>query len=269
MYRLEVQGLGCASMETIRANAAYSASLGIPEIERSDLHKRPLSIVGGGPSAHSALPEIGGDVWAINGACQWLASKGIESTLFSVDPDEGLTPLTRGVKRAILASHCHPKAFDALLEQDACVRIFHAAHIGGLSEESRPMALRKRFRIATGTTSACSVPCVALRLGYQSLTYYGCEGSFTGDSHTFKSENNPGQVIVRAGSEDYRTTLQFYLQCQQLSGLLCLFPNFMKERSGGLLRAMVEHRDTWEVVALSESLRDALDPSAITRYEAA
>lgn len=255
-------------MDKIHENAGKSASSGVPFLAREELHGRPLAVVGGGPSASQYIDELRGysDIFAINGTCQWLASHGIESTLFSVDPDPVLAGLTTGVRRAILASHCDEAAFASL--KDADVRIFHAAHIDTHDEDSRPMALRKHFRIVTGTTSACSAPLVALRLGYQHVTYYGCEGSFVNATHSFKDETPPGQLIVRANGRDFITTMQFYLQAQHLSTLIKYFPKFLHERSGGLLRAMIEHPDTWEVVALSEQLRDQLDPTATVPYAA-
>ena len=41
----------------------------------------------------------------------------------------------------------------------------------------------------------------------------------------------------------------------------------LKDRSGGLLGAMIEHPDTWEIVAYSAALRDEIDPTAAVLYE--
>jgi hypothetical protein len=252
MFRLNAHGVGSASPEQIVANAAGAEARGLPFIERIAPHERPLAVVGGGPSTLSHLGELRefADIWAINGTCQWLRSHGIDSILFSVDPGGDMPPLCKGVDRAILASNCHPAAFDALEGKD--VRIFHTF----LREDAGPeiITLREKFAIVPGTTSACSAPLAALRMGYKKLVYFGCEGSFGETTHSFKDEDHESQVIIRAGGEDYRTNLQFYMQSEYLAKLCRLFPTFLEERSGGLLRAMSDHPDSWEVVALSGHL---------------
>jgi len=267
MFRLNAHGVGSVGPEIILANAAGAEARGLPFIERMAPHERPLAVVGGGPSVLAHLDELRAftDIWAINGTCQWLKGHGIESILFSVDPGEDMPPLCEGVERAILASNCHPGAFDALGGKD--VRIFHTF----LREDIGPeiVALCERFAIVPGTTSACSAPLAALRMGYKRIVYFGCEGSFAETTHSFKDEDHESQVIVRAGGKDFRTNLQFYMQSEYLAKLCRLFPTFLCERSGGLLRAMIEHPDTWEVAALSEHLTKVLgaEPGELTVYE--
>jgi len=252
VFRLNAEGIGSASWDQLRANAADAERRGLPFIERNKPHERPLAVVGGGPSTASRLDELRGysDIWAINGTCQWLKGHGIDSILFSVDPGDDMPPLCEGVERAILASNCHPSAFDALEGSD--VRIFHTFMNEPVTQNV--LALREKFAIMPGSTSACSAPLAALRMGYKQIVYYGCEGSFAETTHTFKDEAHESQLIVRAGGKDHRTNLQFYLQSQYLAKLCNLFPRFLHERSGGLLRAMIHHPDTWEVVALSGHL---------------
>lgn len=216
----------------------------------------PLAVVGGGPSVANHLEELRdwtGKIWAINGTHAWLTSQGIESILFSVDPGEELAPLVVGAKRAILASHCDPSVF-ALLK-DAEVLIFHSEHVHGA-----------KAPIIGGSTSATRVPKVALMLGHREIHYFGCEGSYEGATHTYKDEQHENQVIIRAGGKDYRTTLQLMVQSENLAKFVRDMPHLFKDRSGGLLAAMAEHWDTWEVVALSDALRDKLDPTATERY---
>jgi hypothetical protein len=241
-----MHSLGCVGIEQIRSNAAQAKHL--PVLEKQDWHDRPLAVVGGGRSASLALNEIRawpGDVWAINGACQWLASEGIEATLFSVDPEDVLAPLAVGAKKAILASHCDPKVFQNL--DGAEVVIFHTPHIEGISDP-----------VLGGTSTACYAPSVAIRCGYRSVTFFGCEGSFVESTHSYKSESPSGQVVIRAGGLEHRASVQMMMQSEHLSALIREFPSVFKERSGGLLRAMIEYPDSWEVVALSGQLAKSL-----------
>jgi hypothetical protein len=151
------------------------------------------------------------------------------------------------VEDAILSSICHPSVFDALGER---VRIFHPEHVAG--EQG----------FIGGTTSATRVPTVALCLGYQSISFFGCEGSFAETTHTFKDEAPERQVLIRAGGKHYRTTLQFMNQSESLAAVISAFPDILKDRSGGLLGAMLAYPETWEVVGLTATLKAELDPNA-------
>jgi hypothetical protein len=215
-----------------------------------------VAVVGGGPSALEHLDELRtfAHVWGINGTNGWLKAQGIDSTLFSVDPGEELAELTDGADKAILASHCDPLVFANL--KDARVTVFHSEHVEGAK---RPMI--------GGTTSATRAPMVALMCGHRPVHFFGCEGSFAETTHTFKHESHEKQLIIRAGGRDYRTTLQFMVQSENLAELMRQLPGILIDRSGGLLTAMIEHWDTWEVVALSEALRDIIDPEALTLYQ--
>jgi hypothetical protein len=261
MYRIDVQGHCHVGVDELDANSAHSITLGLPVIEKmSFVNAGRLAVVGGGRSVIDHLQELrewDGAVWGINGACQWLKTQGIEATLFSVDPDRCLAELSVGCGKAILGSHCHPSVFEAL--KDAQVTIFHAEHVKGAVT---PMI--------GGSTSATRVPKAALLLGYREIHYFGCESSYEGATHTFKDEaDNEKQLIIRAGDKEYRTTLQFMVQAENLAKLVRELPHLFKDRSGGLLSAMIAHPETWEVVALSAALRDIIDPTSTALYKAA
>ncbi len=187
-----------------------------------------------------------GDIWGINGTCAWLCKQGITASLFSVDADPCLTDLIYdGIQNAILSSICHPSAFDRLKGR---VRYFHPEHV------------EAETTFIGGSTSATRAPAPALCLGYRSISYFGCEGNFGATTHTFKDEAPPRQVLIQAGPERYRTTLQFMNQTENLAGLIAQMPDLLHDCSGGLLSAMIEHNDTWEVIGLSAALKAEMDP---------
>jgi hypothetical protein len=246
--RLEIKGQGCVPLDTMQANAAYALSLGIPEIQSVPPHDRPLAVVGGGQSALDAMDELQdwpGDIWAVNGACSWLSKRGVPSTLFSVDADPCLADLLDGVDSAIISSGCDKAVFDALQGR---VSMFHTEHIEGPG-----------MRFIGGTTSACRCQGVALWLGYRHVSFFGCEGNFTGATHSFKDERPERQVLIEAGGQRYVTTLQFMMQSENLAELIRGFPGMFFDRSGGLLKAMIDHPDTWEVVGLTPVLKREID----------
>lgn len=217
-----------------------------PVIELTAPHKRPLAIVGGGPSVADKLDILRkwpGDIWSINRTPQYLAQYGIKSTLISVDAstnwDEWSAP--EYVEDAIMSSWCPPSIMDAYKN----VRIFH-------------MEPFVKGGIHGGSTTAVSMPIPAAVLGYSDVTFFGCESSFLDKDHAYVHESKPDQLIVRANGQDYRTTPPFFVQSQELSKIIRGVPFIYKEDSGGLLRAMIQDED-WSIVAVSESLKAHLE----------
>lgn len=248
--------MGPCSDSVLQEHIRKALATGYPVVERRPLRWMHLAVVGGGPGVVEHLETLRdwrGDVWAINQTATWLKSRGIDCTMFSVDPGDDLPQWTEGVDKALLASICHPKLFDNLDGQD--VRIFHTEHYANAS-----------LKITGGPSSACRVPKLAISLGYGGVTFFGCEGSFESVSHAYRDENTkenrPRQLIVKADGKLYRTGPDYLITSEYLAEVLRTFPDVFEEKSGGLLRALIRDPDTWEVVALSEALKNELDPEA-------
>lgn len=245
-FRLDFDCLGSASEEVLRNNAAASAH--VKRVERQPLHDRPLAIVGGGPSIKKCLDEIinwPGDVWGINQTASWLVAQGRkDAVLFSCDPNPIISMWSEGVERALLADSCDPKSFAAFEN----VLAFELDEVIG------------------GPATATRAPLLALKLGYKQIVFFGCEGHLEEYTHAYRDEKALGiydyQILIKAGDSIYRTTPQFYMTTVNLVTLISEFPSFMSEKSGGLLRAMIAHNDTWEVIGYSEALKNQIDPDA-------
>jgi len=235
-------------------HVAHAHALGLPVIEESEAHGRPLAIVGGGPSVSHHLDEISefSDIWAINGACRFLRENGIDSTLISVDPCDFLAPRVSGARRAILASRCHPDTFACL--SDADVRIFDLVNDvpGGH---------------IVSTATAMVAFSVAPFMGYRRIVFYGCEGSYTDRTHAYmdEAELQDGRFTVECGGECFDTAPDLYMLTTQMADLIRLtVPGAYTDRSGGLLRALIRSPEH-EITALSPGLRARLrfaDPVA-------
>jgi hypothetical protein len=238
-FRIEINGYCETPIERWRENAAANA--GYHRIERLSRHRRSLAIVGGGPSLADNLEDLrafDGDIWAINDTSRWLTERGIACTLFTVDAQ-----LKSGEARdAILATVCEPSLVASFTGR---VLVFDTAetHADGF---------------VGGTTSATRAPAIAFHMGYTQVSFFGCEGSFEERDHVDRHEANPSQLIIRAGERTYRTTLPFLVQSQELAKLM-VFDGVFNNRSGGLFQALVEHPDTWEVVAVSAALKEHLE----------
>lgn len=237
-FRLEFRAACVVGLEYMQANVAANASL--PRIQNQEGHSRPLAVVGGGPLIVDDLDELRawpGDVWGINHTAQWLVEQGVPATLFTVDAE----PFETSVERAIVASCCDPR----LLANIPRVEVFDIV-------ETHPTGF------SGGRFSSTRAPIVSLFLGYRDVSFFGCEGSFTSSDHVDRNDDKPDQLIVRAGGVDYRTCPQFMVQCEELRQIFT-FDAVFKNRSRGLLKAMIEHPDTWEVVAVSAALKQHLE----------
>lgn len=203
------------------------------------LRNRKLAVVGGSPQVIHDIEELrawNGDIWAINHTADWLASHGIASTLFTVDP----VAIDSPVRKRLLATSCAPEMFT----EDTVAFDMIETHPQGC---------------AGGTSSATRAPWLALSMGYTDVSFFGCEGSYVNNDHVDRNEQVDRQLIVRAGGCDYITRPDYYVQCQEFAKLFAEFGCVFKNRSGGLLKAMLENPDTWEVVAVSPALKAHLE----------
>lgn len=240
---------GCVPVDELKSNERYCASLGLKRLGVK-VGAEPLAVVGGGHSVLDHLETLKqwhGGIWAINGAWKWCQENGIQADFFSIDPQPELLPLVKGVRKAYLASCCHPSVFDAL--KDADVTVFDTKSAG--TDDGR---------LDNGPTSASTVPHVSCRAGYKHVTFFGCEGSYGDIGHA-----NVYPVPVRenwirvgvpygCGQRVFLTDAELCMQTELLTAYLRALPDFYFERSGGFLGALVE-AGQFDVVELSESMK--------------
>jgi hypothetical protein len=244
-FRIEIKTRCIASMDALLANAAANAHW--PRVYRTARHERRLAVVGGGPLVIHDLDELrawDGDIWAINHTAKWLNDQGVRATLYSIDP----MPMRTEAPDALLANVCDP---DLVKSFAGRLRMFDMA-------ETHPDGIDGGLP-GGGITSAIRAPALAFYMGYLDVSLFGCEGSFGETDHVDRNEDEDMQLIVRAGGADYRTTPGFLAQCEQLSTLFRTLTAAFHNRSGGLLKAMIENPDSWEVVAVSAALKTHLE----------
>lgn len=214
-------------------------------------HDIPLAVVGGGISALKQLADLQawpGHIWAINQGAQWLASHGRTKDvwLFSISPTPRIATYLDGVERALLSSQCHPDTFQGLAERGAEVLKFHLFD-------------------GSGPASAPNAVFPSAILGYKTLTFFGCEGSFERDPYFYRREMKPDQLVIRAGGKDYVTSTDIFITTEVMVKVITEYPERHFEKSGGLLRAMINDPE-WGVVAWSESLRNKIAPECQESY---
>lgn len=234
---------GClpVTLDAYRRNVEEANARGLPAFAPAQGLRGPLAVVGGGPSVNEHVEELlrfRGETWAINGAYAWCRGKGLDPTFIAIDPHPIVLRWAKGVSKALLGNTCDPGVFDAL--EDAEVQVIDIGKVIGTS------------------STATLIPHLAALMGYRSVTFYGCESSYEpGATHAYQDEEHPDEMLVRCGGEDYLTRSYLYRQAQDLSAMIREFPHWLSERSGGLLRAMVEHKDfhiSWVCDALTRDL---------------
>lgn len=218
------------------ANAKVIETFGLPKHRGAGR----LAVVGGGPSIRDHIEELrawSGAIWAVNGAINWCMDHGIDAAFYTADAaPASIWPydISR-VKRAALAPDVAPDLISKLLKNGAHVSL------------TTP--------IQSGPTSANASDYISLECGYGGVTYFGCEGCFEDDAtHAFGAVPIPDWMIVEVGGEYFRTKAEFVSQSTMLSNVIREFPTIYSEKSGGLLRAMIEHGPDYDVPMVATTL---------------
>jgi hypothetical protein len=198
-------------------------------------------VLGGGHSIRERLDEIRqstADKWAIGSAWRWFKDNGVECTFFCVDPSDLLIPHAQGVTRAILESGTSPGVFDAV--QGEILLFDRVTDLDSIN----------------GVTTATCAPMLALKMGYTSVSFYGCEGSYRDQTHLYMNSGDPYTMRVRANGEYFLTGAEFLMQAEFLSELIRASDVF-KDCSGGLLSALIADPD-YDVTHISKTLHDSI-----------
>lgn len=212
----------------ILENKASCKAKGFKWVDQQEMQDGRLAVVGGGPSVLHYLDEIRkcDEVWGINGACQFLKTNGIESTLFSMDPDPIVAKWAPGATKALLCDRVCPEAFDALLGTDIRVFEIHNDSPDG---------------VLTGSSTASGAFSLGVRLGWAYIDFFGCESSFEDASHAYQDEERKELIWVEVNGVEYKTAPDFYLQALEMSQIIREFPKHYRHHGGGLLQALIDN----------------------------
>jgi hypothetical protein len=242
------------------SNTAHARSLGLPYLTGERPVPNVLNIVGRGPSVQHHLnilrdsdnydwhyTWLEGDVWAVGTAIGWCHDNGIQATFVCADPSPIFAKPSYSVrtKRAILADHCDPALFHELRHDD--VRLFDVQENGA------------------GTTSAAMALCAGVIAGYKEFRLWGCEGSYAEMTHADCDEPQKHEIRLRCDGREFRTNPQMVMQSEELAEVIRQNPDIVKDRSGGLLAAMVTSGGEWELLSYRnapESIRQMLEAAA-------
>jgi hypothetical protein len=224
----KIYAYNAADDATVAANVASARARGLPKLQfGAPPHRGKCAIAGGGPSIRETWPELLGYdlILSINATRPWLeVEHGIQTTMIVIDPLPVIAKFVHGATSALIATRCAPEVFDAArLTQ---VRTFEAP--GDVT-----------LRSCTASTAIE----LAWRLGFRNIALYGCESSYKGGrSHAYRHEDRD-TIVVRAGGKDYVTAPDYWMQAKEIADTIRMAPGCIKERGGGLLRAMIHDKD--------------------------
>jgi hypothetical protein len=248
-FDLSISGSLPVAEGVTQRNEQHARGRGLKSYREVMAARPRLAVVGGGPSINRHVDEIkafDGDVWAINGAFHWCRGHGIDAAFIACDPHPRVATWANGAKRALLEMRVDTQVFDLLANAD--VAVFDCGDGPGM--------------IRCGTSTVSSTPHLAVRMGYRQVTLFGCESSYPLQSttHAFQHEERADELLIACDGKEYLTAADYYMQAMELSRYVREVPEFIIERCGGLLRAMIasggEHKVRW----ISEGLANGLSP---------
>jgi len=228
-------------LEGCRANVVSALARNLPACARAPRRKSPLAIVGSAPSVAGYLDELRmwpGEIWAINGAYNYLLSQYIVPDGFvGLDPVPGLADYVRDHRPETtfyISSVCDPAVFDTL--SGAHVWLWHSKMVGIEYPANS-------YIVSGGTTCLTRAPLLANLLGWRDITIYGADSSFAEGPYcyphgTYAEDTQAKTMVVRCNGEIFRTELALVKQVSQLGALSAFLPG-LKFRCGGLLAAFL------------------------------
>ena len=201
--------------EKIREQVAENIRRQLPQAYPHPINKETIALVCGGPSLAKTEKELveaywaGAKVVAVNGSYQWCIDRNIKpSAMVMLDARQFNS---RFVKtpipgcRYMLASQCHPNAFDLCKDRD--ILIWHCCTGGDDEYEMLKQYYFDRVMpIGDGTTVAIKAIGLLCMLGFQSFDIFGLDSCWLDDSHHGydQPENNrDGRVAVWLRPKDH------------------------------------------------------------------
>lgn len=235
----------CVDEASRENNMAFAMSRGLPLCTPQMASGKRLAICGSAPSIKEHLEELrsfDGDVWAVNGALNYLHDEGVKvSGWVGCDPLDFLNDYLKtppeGV-RYYVASICDPKTFESLKDRD--VYLWHMAEKEKLITSSH---------VPGGTTVTTRAPYLGLLLGYRDITIYGADSSYGETTYVYGEERfaQPDTETVLVGERTFVSNGPLIHQAAQFSAMQEIWPRPYRTKEpatlhfkcGGLLGAFL------------------------------
>ena len=235
-----VESICCVDSETCRANVKSALARGLPVCTRSPRRTGALAIVGSAPSVLGHVDELRawpGEIWAINGAYDFLRDLGIVAHAFiGMDPLGAMAEYVKNPHKDttfFISSVCDPKLFDALKDQH--VWMWH-------SKWDEMVYPHDAKVVSGGTTCITRAPFLANMLGWRDMTIFGADSSYAEGPYCYKHGRYSFDTVSKrlyadVDGQRFETELPLIKQVAQLGTLGEFFNGQLKFKCGGLLAA--------------------------------
>lgn len=229
------------SEEQLQRNEQYSGSLGFPSLDTLKATGH-LAIVGGGLSVNAYLYTLQswpGDVWAINRTWKWCKANDITATFFSFDANPSVAEMVDDVEKAILYHRSDVEVYKKLLSAQV--------YIGNSN--------------VGGTTSTGAALVAGLQAGYDTITLFGCDGCYQlNASHAYGQWQSEDNIVVWCDNMHFLTNPQMLIASIEIATMMNSVPQLVRERSGGLLKALSNTNCEYEIVGYTDSFLNKIVP---------
>lgn len=221
------------SDEIIVENVKENAKLQLPWLGTSEAHEFPAIMVGGGPSLETQLDEIvrvrlrGGVIFALNGAANYLAERGIFADWqVIVDAREMTSDLVcdNVVKGYLFAAQVHPKtiarAEASKLEDQQEIRLAHVNfymdyedYLKLLPEDRIP---QQEFVLLGSHGSVGNVALAAVfAMGFRDLHIFGYDCSMRDEArHAYSQPMNNTEPVITDVYNGKKYKMSFTMKSQ-------------------------------------------------------
>jgi hypothetical protein len=229
------------SSEECTANLHRVLSRDYPRCEPAPERTDKLAIVGSAPSVLEHLAELRGwpgEIWAINGAYNFLQDHGVVAQGFiGVDPLPGLAEYVQRAQPQTtfyLSGLCDLAVFDRL--DGFPVRVWFPEQMS----VGYPEGL---WLVGGGTTAITRAPFLARMLGFRDITIYGADSSFSDGRYCYQhgtyGEDSiaPINRVMVNGEGPFDTEICLLKQVSQLGVIALYWDGDLKFKCGGLLDA--------------------------------
>jgi hypothetical protein len=239
----ELQSVCIVNAEGRQANLDKVLSLGLPTVNKLPARAGQLAIVASGPSVRDHLDELRAwpdEIWAINGAYDYLLGQGIvPHGFFAIDP---LPDLVEYVERAhadttfYVAATCDVSVFERLKGHK--VLTFYPDAEDMKYPEGAGM-------IGGGTTALTRAPYLGLLQGWRDITLFGADSSYAGGEYcyewgSYSTDIAQPKIWVEVGGNHYETEVGLMKQVSQMGVIMQKFNGMLKVKCGGLMDAFLK-----------------------------
>ena len=206
-------------------NTLAALRRGLPELEMGAARPEPAVLCGGGPSLVDdldtvlKLQSLGGKVFALNNAAQFLSEHGIRAdyqvVLDARQQNVEFVQFDRA-ETLLLGSQCHPDVFDAAISRGANIQVWNHGSIEYGQKIKEALGRESPVLMIGGshTVGLCAM-CAAWAMGHYRLHLFGYDSSHREDKgHAYPQSLNANDELLRVAVDNKAFTASVAMAAQ-------------------------------------------------------